>query len=69
MIHAAKLGKSSRLTRVYALLKGGKKYSTRQIIKLADVCAVNSIISELRANGIKIECTPVSKGKYEYQLL
>lgn len=59
-MHAAKLKKSDRLQRVYYWLKDAKKQkeylSTKEIIFLADVCAVNSIISELRANGKKILC-------------
>ena len=60
-MHAAKIQKSDRLQRVYKLLKNMKKYgspwiTTRSIIVNADVCAVNSIISELRANGKEIDC-------------
>ena len=50
-MHAAKLETSPRLQRVNALLADGQEYSTRDIVYRADVCAVNSIISELRANG------------------
>lgn len=56
-MHAARLDRSPRLRRVYALLEDGDWYSTRQIIRSADVCAVNSIIAELRQNGATIECT------------
>ncbi len=55
-MHAAKLKSSDRLQRVLAVLSEGGWYSTRQIIRMAQVCAVNSVISELRANGVQIEC-------------
>jgi len=55
-MNAANLSKSERLKRVAQLLKSGKAYSTLQIIRKAQVCAVNSIISELRANGMDINC-------------
>ncbi|MBK6742476.1 MAG: hypothetical protein IPG66_05655 [Hydrogenophilales bacterium] len=50
----ARLKTSKRLQRVLRLLSDGAEYSTREIIRLADVCAVNSIITELRAQGIPI---------------
>ena len=55
-MHAAKLEKSARLTRVYRLLSDGREYSTREIGDRAGVCAVSSIISELRDNGADIRC-------------
>lgn len=54
-MHAAKLENSPRLQRTHALLLDGQEHSTRDIIVEAHVCAVNSIISELRANGIDIQ--------------
>ena len=33
-----------------------KAHTTRDLIRKANVCAVNSCIAELRANGIQIEC-------------
>ena len=56
-LHAAKLEKSDRLQRVHKYLKGcdGEK-STMDIIKATNTCAVNSVISELRDNGIAIDC-------------
>ena len=56
MMRAAKLANSPRLQRVHELLKSGKEYSTKEIMLLADVCAVNSCIAELRANGSEIDC-------------
>lgn len=67
-LHFAKLEKSERLQRVLKLLRDHKPHTTRDIVKKADVCAVNSIISELRANGIKISCEPLGRGRYQYQL-
>ena len=56
MMHAAKLERSARLLRVYKLLCDGAEHSTRQIGERARVCAVSSIMSELRANGAGIDC-------------
>lgn len=56
-MHHAKLDKSARLQRVAKVLKQHKRpLSTMDIIKKANVCAVNSIIAELRANGMNIDC-------------
>lgn len=55
-MHAAKLENSDRLARVDALLKSGNEYSTLEIVVGANVCAVNSIVAELRANGQDIRC-------------
>ena len=55
-MHAAKLERSPRLSRVYRLLSDGAEHSTRDIRDRADVCAVSSIISELRDNGADIRC-------------
>lgn len=56
VIHAARLSSSPRLQRVYRLLEGGDEHSTLDIVQKARVCAVNSIISELRLNGCTIGC-------------
>lgn len=56
MMHAASLH-SPRLKRALAALRefpGG--LTTRQWIEAADICACNSIASELRACGIPVEC-------------
>lgn len=55
-MHSATIEKSPRLQRVLAVLLDNKKHTTRDIIRKASVCAVNSCVSELRANGISIEC-------------
>ena len=55
MIRAASLENSERLQRVHALLRRGGEYSTRDVVRQAHVCAVNSAIAELRANGVSVE--------------
>lgn len=56
-MRAAKIENSKRLQRVYSALKSRKNgMTTMQIIERAGVCAVNSIISELRCNGVAIKC-------------
>lgn len=66
-MHSAKLKTSKRLQRTLKVLRQGKA-TTRQIIRKAHVCAVSSVIAELRANGIRIECRCVEKGIFEYEL-
>lgn len=68
-MHSARLAHSDRLQRVLAVLRSGQPMTTRQIVQEASVCAVNSIISELRANGILISCRHVKRGVFEYTLL
>jgi hypothetical protein len=53
---AASIERSSRLNRVLDLLSMGGEFTTLDIIKSANVCAVNSIIAELRQNGFGINC-------------
>ncbi|MDZ7655582.1 MAG: hypothetical protein U0997_06525 [Sulfurimicrobium sp.] len=53
---SARLNSSQRLQRVLTVLSDGQEHSTLDIIGKARVCAVNSIISELRANGVGIVC-------------
>ena len=55
----AKLDKSERLKRAFKLLSDKGLHSTRDIIRCAHVCAVNSVISELRENKKKITCKRV----------
>lgn len=70
-MHNAKLENSERLQRVLRFLSDGRPRSTREIIHGAGVCAVNSIISELRANGLEITCRCADgrQGIYEYILV
>lgn len=55
-MHSARIDHSSRLQRVDRLLADGREYSTMDIVMGARVCAVNSCIAELRANGRQINC-------------
>lgn len=55
-MHAARLDHSARLKRVLAVLADGREHTTYEIVHAAQVCAVNSIIAELRANGCRIRC-------------
>ena len=59
-MHAARLKTSERLQRVAALLKDGQWHSTLDIVRRANVCAVNSAVSELRRNGLNIICQSAS---------
>lgn len=54
--HAAKAENSDRLQRVLRYLADGLWHSTRDVIEGARVCAVNSVMDELRDNGYNIEC-------------
>ncbi len=56
-MHYARIEASPRLQRVAAVLADGRAHSTLDIVQGAQVCAVNSIIAELRANGWAIACT------------
>jgi len=55
-MHFATLEKSQRLQRVLDVLRDGKTHTTRDLIRKAQVCAVNSIVAEIRANGIQVDC-------------
>ena len=67
-MHFARIEESERLQRVHRLLGDGGWHGTREIMLAADVCAVNSIITELRANRYDIRTRCVGRGRYEYQL-
>lgn len=45
---------SPRLQRMLAVLSDGKAHSTRDIMMWAQVCAVNTCVSELRQHGAEI---------------
>ncbi len=68
-IRYARVENSPRLQRALDLLQDGQWHSTRDIVRAADVCAVNSIITELRCNGYDIITRCVGRGRYEYQLV
>ena len=65
-MHAATL-ESGRLQKVYFALLSGPK-TTWELIQITGCCAISSIISELRSNGIDIICTCIRKGVYQYSL-
>ncbi len=62
MIRAADARRSARLRRVLGVLADRRWHSTREIVRAADVCAVNSIMAELRANGYAVACRHVRAG-------
>jgi len=69
MRHAARLDSSERLQRVLDVLLDRQWHSTLDIMQRTYLCAVGSAISELRANGLTIECRCVGHGRYEYRLI
>jgi hypothetical protein len=68
MRHAARLDSSERLQRVLDVLLDRQWHSTLDIMQRTYLCAVGSAISELRANGVNVECRCAGHGKYEYRL-
>lgn len=52
----ANMNTSDRLQRVAKYLADGKEHTTMDIIQNCRVCAVNSIIAELRSNSLVITC-------------
>ena len=67
-MHNARIETSDRLQRVYYALQQGPK-TTRELIMETGCCAINSIVAELRACGIKIgKPERVRKGVYKYSL-
>lgn len=66
-MHCASLSTSRRLQRVLAVLSDCQEHSTMEIVNRASVCAVNSIVAELRANGIAIACRR-DRGIFYYRL-
>ena len=71
-MNAAKLSTSPRLQRVLKALREHGEMSTWDIMMTAAVCAVNSCIAELRANGAEISCAcrvqPDGQRRYFYEL-
>ncbi|MYH70800.1 MAG: hypothetical protein F4147_12270 [Gammaproteobacteria bacterium] len=71
-MHAANLQTSARLQRLCSYLADGAWHTTRDIVFDAHVMAVNAAVSELRANGLDVECRARNTGGrtvYEYRLL
>jgi len=52
----AKVENSERLQRTLAVLKDGCEHTTRDLIQEAHICAVNSCVAELNAQGYVIVC-------------
>lgn len=67
-MHFADVSKSERLQRVLRSLKL-RPMTTMELVREANVCAVNSIISELRANGYRIDCECLARGVFRYTLI
>lgn len=71
--HHAKIDSSSRLKRVYKLIKDNGWYTSREIASKGRTIAPGSTISELRSNGFNVESR--YKGMvegariYEYRLV
>lgn len=57
-IHAGNPERSGRLKRVLKFLqkRSSTGATTMEIIEICKVCAVNSIVAELRACGYRIDC-------------
>ena len=55
----ANIATSPRLQRVLEALSDGVEHSTLDLVREAEVCAVNSCIAELRANGADINCRQI----------
>jgi hypothetical protein len=55
-IHAARLDDSPELQRLARVLATGGEYSTMELIHATQIAAAPTRCSELRANGIPVEC-------------
>ena len=66
-MHAASVSSSKRLQRVLAVLEDGLEHTTYEIVHQAQVCAVNSIVAELRVNGLNIRCQR-RRDRFYYQI-
>ena len=64
-MHAARVDRSARLRRVHEVLSDGREHSTLDLVRSARVCAVNSIVAELRHGGAEIECRVSVSGRGE----
>ena len=73
-MHHAQLSRSPRLQRALrALREAGGWITTRSLIRRARICAVNSVIAELRENGAEIACeqrvTKSGRRRWSYRLV
>lgn len=66
--HYRNIETNEDLQRAHKLLSDGKWHSTRAVIRGAHVCAVNTVVDELRKNGFDIQHRQVST-RHEYRLL
>ena len=55
-MHYARIEHSPRLQRLLSVLRQGGWYSTRDLVKEAEVMAISSAVDELRENGFDIQC-------------
>lgn len=55
-MHAASPERSERLQRALEVLSDGREHTTRDLVRRAHICAVNSVVAELRQNGYRIVC-------------
>lgn len=63
-MHYGRLHSSPRLQRALrALQKAKGEISTMELARRARICAVNSVVAELRANGADIKCRTAHDGK------
>jgi len=65
---------SARLLRVLSVLRDKREHSTWDIMSKARVAAVSACISELRANGARIDCVrrfdgPNREPRFYYTLI
>ena len=58
-MHAADAARSPRLRRVLDVLSDGRWHTTRDLVREADVVAVNSCVAELRQGGLVVACERV----------
>lgn len=63
-MNSARLAHSKRLQDVFSFWADGAWHSTMETIKACNRTAINSIASELRANGVKVECKKEGTGWY-----
>ncbi len=66
--HFANAETSERLQHVLVVLGDGLEHTTYEILHQAQVCAVNSIIHELRKNGFDIPKAKRRADRYYYKL-
>lgn len=72
-MHHASLKTSPRLLRTLrALQAADAEISTYELSRAAEICAVNSVIAELRENGAEITCRQVVRDgqrRFYYRLM